>query len=277
MHKQVVFFGSSPLSNIVLQKLIDAKAVSAVVTKADKPVGRGQKLTPNPVKVLAEKNDIPVSTTPLPPPNLGGGGSQAEGGTTIALVAAYGKIIPQSVLDTFGGQMYNIHPSILPKYRGPSPLQQQILDGVTETGVTLIKLDAEMDHGPIVAQSASKIAPDDTWLTLGERLFAEGTDLIINSQFLIFNQTPISQNHNEATYTKKITRQDGFLEFAEFENSLKIENLKLKLARMLRAYAGWPGVWTIMPDGKRLKLIAVEPNIMIQIEGKSPQPWPVIQ
>lgn len=261
MAKQVVFFGSSPLSNIVLQKLIDAHAVSAVVTKADKPVGRGQKLTPNPVKVLAEANGIQVITSLE---NLPGG---------IALVAAYGKIIPQSTLDIFSGQIYNIHPSLIPKYRGASPLQSQILDGVNETGVTIIKLDAEMDHGPIVAQSSSPLGSNETWLTLGERLFAEGadlfTDVILNaSEGSSLDSSALPQNDELATYTKKITREDGFVEWSDF----RPEALEIKL----RAYAQWPGVWTIMPDGKRLKLIAIKPKVLVQIEGKSPQSWPVV-
>ncbi len=245
MQKQVVFFGSSPLSNIVLQKLIDAKMVSSVVTKADKPVGRHLELTPNLVKVLAQKYNIPVDTT-------------TQGGA-VALVAAYGSIIKPEVLNSFAGEIYNIHPSLLPKYRGASPLQSQILDGVIDTGVTIIKLDAEMDHGPIVAQSTSKILSTETWLTLGERLFAEGADLFLSSDL----NDEKAQDHSQATYTRKIARRDGFVSWEEF----KPENLETKF----RAYANWPGVWTTTPDGKRLKLIALNPEVLVQVEGKSPE------
>ena len=121
--RNIIFFGSSPFSCIVLEKLVlSAKCqVLSVVTNPDKPAGRHLKLTPNSVKVLAEKHNISVSTS-----------MNYELSTTncIGLVAAYGKIISQNVLDKFAGQIYNIHPSLLPKYRGPSPLQQQILDGV---------------------------------------------------------------------------------------------------------------------------------------------------
>ncbi len=266
---KVVFFGSSPLSNIVLDKLVssDQCSVVSVVTKEDKPVGRHLEMVPNPVKVIAEKNNIPVITS-LNQLSL-------DISDTVGLVAAYGKIIPQNVLDTFGGQIYNIHPSLLPKYRGASPLQSQILDGATETGVTIIQLDAEMDHGPIVAQSKSILMPDETWLSLGQRLFAEGADLFINSPTLLrppslktregLGVSYRAQDHTQATYTKKITRQDGFVAWEEFNPQ--------KLGKKLRAYANWPGVWTLMPDGKRLKLISISPEISVQIEGKSPQPW----
>lgn len=264
--KSIVFFGSSSFSTIVLEKLVASNqlTVTSVVTKEDKKAGRGQKLAPNPVKVLAEKHNLNIQYSVS---NI-----QYQPGS-IGLVAAYGKIIPQSVLDTFSGQIYNIHPSLLPKYRGPSPLQQQILDAVTVTGVTIIKLDAEMDHGPIVAQETDTILPNDTWITLGERLFARGTDLFLSKiQDLKSNISP--QDHGQATYTKKITRQDGFIPWVEFKSTLDANSYLLD-AR-LRAFAQWPGVWTTMPDGKRLKLISFKPEILVQIEGKSPQPWPIV-
>jgi methionyl-tRNA formyltransferase len=251
----IVFFGSSPFSVVALEQLINngKYQIVRVVTKPDQPVGRHMELHPNRVKVTAEKFEIPV-TDQLD--NLPSISSDA-----IGLVAAYGKIIPQTVLDTFSGHIYNIHPSLLPKYRGASPLQQQILDGITETGVSIIQLDAEMDHGPIVAQENDVILSDDTWITLGNRLFTKGADLFLNSDLTRLTL----QNHTEATFTKKITRQDGFVPWEEFHPD--------KLNTKLRAFAEWPGVWTLMPDGKRLKLISVSP-VTVQIEGKNPQSWP---
>ncbi len=262
----LIFFGSSPFSVVVLEKLVtsDKNQVSLVVTKPDRPVGRHMELQSNPVKIAAEKHGVPVTDqlTSLPTDNP----------QTVGLVAAYGKIIPHSVLNTFGNQIYNIHPSLLPKYRGASPLQQQILDSVTKTGVSLIQLDAEMDHGPIVAQEKNTILADDTWITLGNRLFAKGTDLFLNSQFSNLNSQLIPQDHSEATYTKKITRQDGFVSWKDINSQLSILNSQLQ--RKFRAYAQWPGIWTTMPDGKRLKLVSINP-ILVQIEGKTPQPWPL--
>ena len=250
MQAGVTFFGSSQFSTTVLQKLIDAHLpVSAVVTLPDKPAGRHLKLTPNPVKILAEKYRVPVYTSP-------------QGGM-VGLVAAYGRIIPQQILDKFNNQIYNIHPSLLPKYRGPSPLQNQILDGVVESGVTLIQLDDQMDHGPIVAQQKDVIHPDDTWKTLGERLFAKGADLFLQLQ----NPHPKPQNHQQASYTKKLTRQDGFVTWEEFQQPNKLE-------RKLRAFANWPGVWTADPAGRRLKLLSLNPPT-VQYAGEKPKLIPL--
>lgn len=252
----IIFFGSSPFSVPVLEKLLNAKCqVLGVVTQPDKPIGRKQILTPNPVKILAEKQGIPVYTLPSSEIRRG------VGGEVIGLVAAYGRIIPQSVLDKI--KIYNIHPSLLPKYRGPSPLQAQILDGITKTGVTIIELDAKMDHGPIVAQQKDILRSDDTTQSLGERLFAMGTNLFIK----LLNTSPLRyeiQDDSQATYTKKITRQDGFLEFEEF--------IKFDYERKFRAYCPWPGIWTLTPGGKRLKLISLKPTL-VQLEGKKPEPW----
>ena len=224
--QKVIFFGSSPFSCIVLEKI--APYCVAVVTNPDRPAGRGLKLTPNPVKIFAQKYGIPTEY-------------QTPDTETIGIVAAYGKIIPQEIIDKFEGKLYNIHPSLLPKYRGPSPLQQQILDGVTDTGVTIIKMDALMDHGPIVAVAHDTIRPDDTAVTLGERLFSLGADLILNNELRSMNYG--EQDHTQATYTKKLTRQDGFVT----EDDPKIDIKK-------RAFYPWPGVWTINSKGERIKI-----------------------
>ena len=261
----LIFFGSSPFSLIVLQKLISH--VVTVVTTPDKPIGRHLKLTPNPVKLLAQKHQISIIEK-LEPWTLNLEPS------VIGLVAAYGRIIPQTILDKFSNQIYNIHPSLLPKYRGPSPLQQQILDGVTQTGVTIIKIDNQMDHGPIVAVAHDTIHPDDTTQTLGERLFAKGADLFLD----LFSNSPLpfpslSQREGpEVSYTKKITRADGFVPFEKFKNYLEFRISDLEFERKFRAFSPWPGIWSTNPKGKRVKLISLHP-LLVQFEGQKPRPW----
>jgi methionyl-tRNA formyltransferase len=257
MAPSLVFFGSSDFSVPVLQKLIDRHIVPvAVVTTPDKPVGRHLNLTPNPVKVLAQKYHLPVFEShrdlienyKLKIENL------------VGLVAAYGRIIPPELLSKFNNRIFNIHPSLLPKYRGPSPLQQQILDGVSDTGATIICLDNEIDHGPIVAQTDGQITPVDTPPTLGDRLFALGTDLFVDDVLLKINNLKLKiQNDAQATFTKKLTRQDGFILYEELMSYLKTENYKLKIERIWRAYYPWPGVWTLSPEGKRIKLVSINP------------------
>jgi methionyl-tRNA formyltransferase len=261
MITSLVFFGSSPFSVPVLQKLLDRKIdIAAVVTTPDKPVGRHLKLTPNPVKLLSQKYQIPVyisydqliENCKLKIVNY------------IALVAAFGRIIPASVLNTFNNQIYNIHPSLLPKYRGPSPLQQQILDGLTDTGVTIIRLDEKMDHGPIVAVEKDVILPTDTAQTLGERLFEKGAELFLNTPLFLppklggrteVGSTP--QDDSLASYTHKLTRESGFIPWPEFNQYLK-SNI-CDLTSKFRAYYPWPGVWTINPQGNRVKIISINP------------------
>jgi methionyl-tRNA formyltransferase len=253
---QIVFFGSSDYSIPVLQKLLDRKInVVGVVTTPDKPVGRHLKLTPNPVKLLAQKNNLSIFE------NLSGTDlltflTQACATSTppvVGLVAAFGRIIPQEILNTFNNQIYNIHPSLLPKYRGPSPLQQQILDGVTETGVTVIQLDAKMDHGPIIAVEKDIILPNDTPVTLGQRLFTKGTDLFINTPLT----KGIPQDDSLATFTKKLTRQDGFLFWPDFQKQLTTHNSSL--ITKYHAFYPWPGVWSINPEGQRVILTSINP------------------
>ncbi|MDP1743650.1 MAG: methionyl-tRNA formyltransferase [Candidatus Amesbacteria bacterium] len=236
--QRIVFFGSSiEFSPAVLQKL--APFCVAVVTTEDKPVGRHLVMTPNPVKVLAQKLKIPVFD------NIHDF-LKADFPDCIGIIAAYGKIIGPKTMSKLNNQIYGIHPSLLPKYRGPSPLQQQILDGISETGVTIFKINLGEDTGPILMQEKDLILPTDTKITLGERLFAKGVELVLNNELRSMNYE--EQDHSQATHTKKFTRQDGFV------NYLEIENCKLKISRMQRAFYPWPGVWTIDPSGKRIKI-----------------------
>jgi methionyl-tRNA formyltransferase len=257
-----------------------------VVTTPDKPAGRGLKLTSNPVKLLALNHHIQIIETMNDLMTM----NDNRMTNSVGLVAAYGKIIPSEILRKFNNQIYNIHPSLLPKYRGPSPLQYQILDGVTETGVTIIQLDELMDHGPIVAVQKDTIHPDDTWITLGERLFSQGTDLFLSllntsptppgppsprlGEGLGVRYTP--QDENLATYTHKLTRASGFVKFETLKNYLDLGICDLDIPRMLRAFAGWPGVWTTTPEGHRLKLLSLSPTILVQLENKVAQPWPIV-
>lgn len=243
--QSIVFYGSSEFSVPVLRQLLDARCkILEVITTKDKPAGRHLKLAPNPLKKFALEKNLQVYDSLE-------SSIHHLGSDTIGLVAAYGKIIPQSIIDEFAGRLYNIHPSLLPKYRGPSPLQQQILDNVTETGVTIIKLDAQMDHGPIVAVEKDTILPTDTWKTLGNRLFAKGTNLFISRIQDLGSSIFTPQNDADATYTRKLTRQDGYVAYDDFKSQISNPNTQFK--NKLRAFDGWPGVWSLDPEGNRIK------------------------
>lgn len=231
-----VFFGSSQFSVYLLDSLKEKGWIpSLIVSTPDKPQGRKLVLTPTPVSMWAKENNIPLITPPslkVEIPELNG--------FDLFIVASYGKIIPQAILDMPKDGVLNIHPSILPKYRGPSPIQSAILDDDKNTGVTIMKLDALMDHGPIVTQE--KIAIKE-WLPLFEmkKIMAEkGADLLVHN----FKSTPVEQDHTKATYTKKTNKEDGLINFSDdpYFNFRKIQ-----------AYTPWPSAYYFV-NGKRVKI-----------------------
>src|SRR3990172_725156 len=277
MTRPVVFFGSSPFSVPTLSKLTAADInIPFVVTFPDHPSGRHLAISSNPVKTVAARfghkiieNLSDLGAVTLPPDSVG-------------LVVAYGKIIKPEIMAKFNNQIYNIHPSMLPKYRGPSPLQFQIMDGITESGVSLIRIDNEPDHGPIIARLASQILHSDTTQTLGKRLFAEGTDLFLDFLAHPENFPEQPQHDSAATYTSLLSRQDGFIPYEYFKNSLdddyritmNIASEPVTIENVFRALHPWPGVWTATPNGKRLKLVSLNPHY-VQLEGKTPRLWPL--
>jgi len=184
----------------------------------------------------------------------------------IAVLTDFGLIIPTEILSLFPKGIINIHPSLLPKYRGPTPVQTAILNGEKTTGVSIMKLDEKIDHGPILTQEKEEILDADTSETLYKRLFKKGSNLLpkVIDSYLKNNLKLTVQNHKDATFTKPLTRQDGFIDLSS--SKLKIEDLKLKI----RAYFPWPGVWTeirIKDKGLRIKFL---PEQKIQVEGKKP-------
>lgn len=267
MASSVVLFGSSIYTLPVLEILSTHPYVDvhAIITSPDRPAGRGQELTPNPVKVLGEKHHLPVFTS-IPEFMA----TNPMGGTEVpvGLIAAYGYIVPQDVIDAFNNRLYNIHPSLLPKYRGPSPLQQTILDGVTETGVSVIQIDNQVDHGPILAQEKYAINPNTPALDLGQALFGLGTHLFIEFLMRPHDFPPKAQDDSHATFTHKITKDDGFVEWDTFRKEIEAPDSMTQ--RKFRAFTPWPGVWTLLPSGKRLKLTSINP-LMVQVES-TPRP-----
>ena len=182
----------------------------------------------------------------------------------LGIVADFGIIITDKTLKHFKRGVLNIHPSLLPKYRGPTPVQSAILNADTKTGVSIIKLDEKMDHGPILVQEERQISPDDTAQSLYEILFREGARLL-QEAIEPYTKGKIilkEQNHDLATFTKTLTRQSGYVNVAEMPD-FKI------LDRMTRAYFPWPGVWTRTKISKtEEKIIKFLPFKAAQVESK---------
>ncbi len=195
---------------------------------------------------------------------------------TAGVLANFGLIIPQEVLDIFPKGIINIHPSLLPKYRGPTPGQTAILNGDTKTGVTIIKLDKEVDHGPILVQEKVEILPNDTASTLYERLFKIGSQMLAKSlpMYLCGELKPTEQDHSKANFTKTLTRDSGFI---DLNNQQSIINNQLH--HMIRAYSLWPGVWLVCNSEKgeesslNNKIIKLLPDNKVQVEGGKPMSY----
>ncbi len=179
------------------------------------------------------------------------------------VVASFGVILPKGVLEIPKFGAINIHPSLLPKYRGPSPIQTAILNGDKTTGVCIIKMDEEVDHGPILYEKEEEVLPEDTFESLAKRLFGVATDALPEtiSNYVANTLKLAEQDHSKATFTKHLTRQSGYI-------SPEKPPQKDKINRMIRAYFSWPGVWTKYNLGNNEKVIKFLPGEKIQVEGK---------
>ncbi len=244
---QFAFFGSSRFSVIALDELARRGFIPAlVVTTPDKPAGRKLKLTPTPVKEWAVAKSIPV----LDPDVLDTAFIAAlkEKNLDLFVVASYGKIIPQSVIDLPPRKTLNIHPSLLPRYRGASPLQSAMLDDAKDTGVTVMRIDAKMDHGPIVAQKDVHIDEWPQYEDFEVRMATEGAALLAETLpvWASGDAPEHEQDHEAATYTKKIAKPDGLIDFSDdaYLNFRKIQT-----------YHEWPGAYFfISRDGADMRV-----------------------
>lgn len=267
-----VFFGTPAFAATILEKLAKSGIFPTLaVCNPDQPTGRKKALTAPPVKRLIVNSKLQIKI--LQPENLRTISHKLFAfGPDFGVVAAYNKIIPKEVIEGFPLGIIGVHPSLLPKYRGPSPIQTAILDGVTETGVTLYLLDEKIDHGPIIAQR--KLTTYNLQLITYEELLKKlaelGAELLIETlpKFIKGEIKPASQNEAEATYTKKFKTEDGFVEL--------VKDAPDFIARKIMALTPEPGVYTIK-DGKRLKLLEVQERdgkfiiTKTQWEGKTPQ------
>ena len=239
--------GTPTFATPVLAALLDAgHDVVGVYTQPDKPVGRGGNVEPSPVKQFALERKLSVHQ----PERLRDGEVRLELEALlpdVCVVAAYGKLLPSELLMVPPFGCINIHPSLLPRYRGPSPVPSAILAGCAVTGVTVMKLDQGMDTGPLLAYSKTVIIPNEKANALILRLFEMGSDLLvkvlaeIEAGKVIFKP----QDDARATMTKKLSKEDGLVDWV---------NTAEHITRQVRAFHPWPGTFTYW-RGKRLKII----------------------
>lgn len=279
---KIVFFGTPnyvlPILTAIHKKFVTGPGkspITAVVTQPPKPVGRKQILVYSPIDKWAHEHKIPIyysanELTETPPD------------ATLGVLASYGEIIKKDVINLFPQGILVIHPSLLPKYRGASPVPAAIANGDVITGCSIIRMDEKMDHGSVVTQFKEEILPEDNAETLRNRLFERSAEVLTEMlpAYIQGKIKPKKQNDDEATFTKLMRKEDGFIDLtAEPSNNLAVCNF-------IRAMSPWPGAWTKIKilsdkDTKILRLKLLKSHLEdgklvldeVQLEGKMPVSW----
>lgn len=263
---KIVYMGTPIFAILPLQALLKDKTfkIQAVITRQDKKIGRKHVLTPPPIKALA----LEYGLTVLQPQKIQDPkwlkllqSLQPD----LIIVVAYGKILPAKLLKIPKHGCINLHGSLLPKYRGASPIEEALLHGDTETGITFIKMNESLDSGDILLTQKIQIDPKDTALTLRQKLSLVGAAILpyLLKDVVEENIKPLPQNHPQASYCHKITKKDGLVKLKTM-TATQIKN-------RLRAYTPWPSCF-LMINNKRVKLLDIATD-----EKSSIQPQQALQ
>ncbi len=245
-----VFWGTSEFSVYVLDSLKSKGfSPSLIISTQDKPQGRKLETKPTLTKIWAIKNNIPILQPEKLKDNEELYSSLVALNSQVYIVASYGKIIPEKILNIPKYKTLNVHPSLLPKLRGPSPIETAILKDMKKTGVSIMRLDKEMDHGPLLAQVEYNVPQWPKKEELEKTLGDLGGDLLANvlPKWVAGEIEEIEQDHTKATYCSKIEKQDALLNLAAnpYENFRKV-----------KAYSGWPNAFFFLEnDGKKIRVV----------------------
>jgi methionyl-tRNA formyltransferase len=244
---RLVFMGTPDFAVPALQTLLDARhEIVAVYTQPPRPAGRGQREQRSPVHEFAASRSLPVRH----PATLKGSDAKADFASLkpdAAVVVAYGLILPKTILETPRLGCLNIHASLLPRWRGAAPIQRALLEGDSETGITIMQMDAGLDTGAILLQEKTPIGPHDTAQLLHDKLAASGARLIVHALKGVADRSllPRPQDGNRATYAAKLGRDEGRLDWSKPAAALE---------RQVRAFDPWPGAW-FEHRGERIKVL----------------------
>jgi methionyl-tRNA formyltransferase len=276
---KIVFFGTPDYVLPILIKIHKEfvtgpgkSPIVAVVTQSPKPVGRKEIITYSPIDHWAHEHGVPIHYSAN---ELAIDGVDAD----VGVLASYGEIIKKGVIDLFPHGILVIHPSLLPKYRGASPIPAAIAAGDTTTGVTIFKMDEKVDHGPIVSQFKEDVSSSDTGETLRTRLFERSAEVLVETlkPYLQGKIRPKVQDDSQATFTKIMTRADGFIDLTKVD--------PIEAERFVRAMLPWPVAWTTLrlseTDTKIRRLKIHRTHIddgklvldEVQLEGKDKVTW----
>jgi len=246
---RVAFFGTPEWAVPVLDALNRHHQVVLVVTQPDKPKGRGLRPTSSPVAQYAEAHGLPL----LKPERLKGNEAFLkvfrEAAPEVAVTAAYGKILPKEVLEVPPHGFLNLHPSLLPKYRGPAPVPWALIRGEKETGVAIMKTEEGVDTGPLYALWRTEIAPDEDAEALARRLRDKGVELLLEVLQNLPHLTPVPQE-GEPSYAPLLTKEEGRIRFEESAQAIYNRH---------RGVQPWPGSYSFH-GGKRVKVLALRPE-----------------
>ena len=283
---KTVFFGTPEYVIPITEALNKAKNIKllACVTQPERPVGRKKIVTPSPIKAWAEKKKISVLTPTEFDKEFTEQLAKIAKKIDLFIVAAYGLILPKKILRIPKKGSLCLHPSLLPKYRGASPVQAAMINGDRQTGMTIFKMDEKMDHGPIVSQFEEEIRPEDTAATLYQRLFEAGAEVLVTilPEYLKGKIKTRRQDDEEASYTQILTKNDGRINWSKSPQEIE---------GFIRAMTPWPGAWTEVeleqagrtPLKKRLKVLSAQVQQeklildQVQLEGKTPTSWKQLQ
>jgi methionyl-tRNA formyltransferase len=241
MAKRIVFMGSPEFAVPTLSAIANHYPIAGVVTQPDRPAGRGRKLTPPPVKILAEQLDL-QTIQPKSLRDQSALDTLVDWKPDLIVVTAFGQILREEVLDLPPFGSLNVHASLLPRWRGAAPIQAAILHGDEFTGVTIMKMDRGIDTGPLLRQQELPIQPDETAGSLSPKLSQMGADLLIETLPRYFDGDLLPQpQQGEHTYAPMLKKRDGQLDFTKSAEQLE---------RQIRAYNPWPGSFMNWENGQ---------------------------
>lgn len=252
---RIAFMGTPDFAVPALEKIVDhGFEVACVYTQPPRPKGRGQQVQPSPVHLAAAARGIEVRTPRSLKKDPQAQADFAALGLDAAVVAAYGLILPEAVLAAPKHGCLNIHASLLPRWRGASPIQHAIWKGDSESGVCIMQMEKGLDTGPVVESAAVKIRPQTTAQSLHDELAALGAALVVRVLETIAAGGTLAlalQDDSKSTYAPLLSKEDGRVDWTRPAE---------EIWRQVRALNPWPGVWTTTPDGTRLKILEAEPS-----------------
>lgn len=262
---KLVFFGSPAIALVSLKRIIEeGHRIELVISQPDKPTGRGKKLIPTPLKRFAQDLNIPVYQPVKIRKDQIALKKIKKINPDLNVVVAYGQIIPSSIIFLPKYNSINVHFSLLPKYRGASPIQWALLNGERKTGVTIFELNERMDEGDILAKEEVDIHPEEGASELEARLAQKGAELLVKTIAKIGKIKPQKQDHSQATYAPRIKKEDGRIKWEK--NAIFIE-------RLVKAYTPWPSAYTFLAD-RRIKILKGKKEAF---KGQSSSPGEILE